>query len=609
MNELPLVSIAVLSYNRPTQLKKALRALSQQSYPNLEIVISDDASTQPAVHTVLDEFKHQNTATQVFYQEKNIGIIQNHKFLLTKLSGEYIMWACDDDSWHKDYVRVCVEALEASPEALLCTTNVSYAIDQEKKDLPLYENIDTQTLENGQERYKKVLKNILWWNHAFYSIIRRKAYDKVVLGHQFAFDISFILELSLVGKFIKLPYYYFSKSMGGIGNNVVSNLNAIKVDSWLIKRWARIGTALVFLKNIRSYSNLNWKQKYQLSKATIKAIRQKEMYPSPQNSFWRKISKRSIWKEEVNNFRRDLSYVQDEQTVHQLYQLMIPAYDVTYNPQNNLLKLHKLGIEVSKDSSILKWYHDLIRLSIEFDVKLEQSSVDNNIQLTYKNYRLDLKEGYYSFLIREVLVKEAYNIHLTQPTVVFDIGTNIGLTALYFAYQPLVKKVYGFEPFAETVQAAKDNFALNPDAAHKIELFNYGLLDIDEQQTVEFSFEASQLASVKELAADVSHNYALKNTTIQLKKASSVLPILLEKHPKEQKVLKVDCEGSEYEIFEDLDKANLIQAFDFIMLEWHNKGDRSLLNLLEKCGFKAFSIDRVYSEKYGNTGMIYAIKI
>ena len=51
----PLVSVCVPHHDRPQLLAEALESLRQQDYPNLEVIVVDDASTDPAAHAYLDE--------------------------------------------------------------------------------------------------------------------------------------------------------------------------------------------------------------------------------------------------------------------------------------------------------------------------------------------------------------------------------------------------------------------------------------------------------------------------------------------------------------------------------------------------------------------------
>ena len=92
---------------------------------------------------------------------------------------------------------------------------------------------------------------------------------------------------------------------------------------------------------------------------------------------------------------------------------------------------------------------------------------------------------------------------------------------------------------------------------------------------------------------------------IELCEAASVLRPIFNSHSDAQFVLKMDCEGSEYGIFKNLDAAGLLGRFDAIMLEWHNHGPHALREMLEKHGYSVFT----FGDQPSPIGMLYAINV
>ena len=95
--EQPLVSIGVPTYNRPSGLQKTLESILTQSYKNLEIIVSDNASLDSEVEIVMKEFLSKDSRIKYFKQDTNKGAIFNFSFVREKASGNYFMWAADDD--------------------------------------------------------------------------------------------------------------------------------------------------------------------------------------------------------------------------------------------------------------------------------------------------------------------------------------------------------------------------------------------------------------------------------------------------------------------------------------------------------------------------------
>ncbi|NES25900.1 MAG: glycosyltransferase family 2 protein, partial [Symploca sp. SIO3E6] len=97
----PLVSIGIPTYNRPQGLRRALESIVKQTYQNLEIIVSDNCSSETETETetemIVQEFMAKDGRIQYFRQEENIGLFYNKKFLFEASHGEYFTWLCDDD--------------------------------------------------------------------------------------------------------------------------------------------------------------------------------------------------------------------------------------------------------------------------------------------------------------------------------------------------------------------------------------------------------------------------------------------------------------------------------------------------------------------------------
>lgn len=295
-NQLPLVAVGILAYNRPSGIRHTLDAICGQTYPNLMIYVSDDCSPNPEVYEIIESFSEKDSRVQGFRQEKNIGIIRNHEFLLSKFpeTAKYWMWACDDDDWHPNYVGVCVDALEKHPEAILCATEIGWKDQGMACRLNHPEHIQTLGVEDPANRYKKVLAGILWWNHAFYGVITKHAYEQVRLKFHFSFDILFIAQLSLLGAFIKLPQPYFTKTIRGYGNSMESNLKAIQVREWLTRYFPRIRMIFTLIGDIWKSGKLKLQEKIDLSFHVITTVAQRRIYDGWLRRKWWKLREKLV---------------------------------------------------------------------------------------------------------------------------------------------------------------------------------------------------------------------------------------------------------------------------------------------------------------------------
>jgi len=109
---LPLVSVGIPTYNRPYGLQRTLNCITQQTYRNLEIIVSDNCSTDPEIDVIVRNFISKDCRIQYFKQDFNKGPAFNFKFVLEKASGKYFMWAADDDGWEPEFIRSLVIPME-----------------------------------------------------------------------------------------------------------------------------------------------------------------------------------------------------------------------------------------------------------------------------------------------------------------------------------------------------------------------------------------------------------------------------------------------------------------------------------------------------------------
>jgi glycosyltransferase involved in cell wall biosynthesis len=108
-HQLPLVSIGIPTYNRADVfLHQALESAVNQTYPNIEIVVSDNCSTD-RTQELVDSFKSMRI--KYHKQIENIGAKKNYNYCLEQATGEYFLLLHDDDMIDPDFVEICLKAL------------------------------------------------------------------------------------------------------------------------------------------------------------------------------------------------------------------------------------------------------------------------------------------------------------------------------------------------------------------------------------------------------------------------------------------------------------------------------------------------------------------
>lgn len=139
MNESsPLVSIGVAIYNEEKFLVSALESLVSQDYPNIEIIISDNASTD-ATQEICTSFASRYPSIHYYRSEINHGAFQNACTVIEKSQGRYFMYAAGHDLWDSTFISKAVSVMEGDPEVVLCYSR-AIRIDENGTRLGLGKN-------------------------------------------------------------------------------------------------------------------------------------------------------------------------------------------------------------------------------------------------------------------------------------------------------------------------------------------------------------------------------------------------------------------------------------------------------------------------------------
>ena len=89
---MPLVTIGIPTYNRLSGLKDALNCIREQTYSNLEIIVSDNCSLGDEVTQYMQMVMKDDPRIHYFRQDHNIGALENFGFILTQATGKYFAW-------------------------------------------------------------------------------------------------------------------------------------------------------------------------------------------------------------------------------------------------------------------------------------------------------------------------------------------------------------------------------------------------------------------------------------------------------------------------------------------------------------------------------------
>jgi glycosyltransferase involved in cell wall biosynthesis len=121
----PLVSVAMATFNGAEYLQEQISSILGQSYPNLEIVITDDASSDETL-AILRDFENIYKKIKVFRHCVNRGITATFENSIKNCNGEFIAISDQDDIWELNKIEILMNAME--DEDAICSD--SELVDQ-----------------------------------------------------------------------------------------------------------------------------------------------------------------------------------------------------------------------------------------------------------------------------------------------------------------------------------------------------------------------------------------------------------------------------------------------------------------------------------------------
>lgn len=215
------------------------------------------------------------------------------------------------------------------------------------------------------------------------------------------------------------------------------------------------------------------------------------------------------------------------------------------------------------------------------------------LTFTYRGKRIKLRDyNAPPFDSARIIKNEEYRNLDVKRKIVIDIGAYIGDSAIYFAING-AKEVIAYEPYPKTCRVT----ALNTKGYKCVRVINNAVTGKNGALMLNADYSGG---------SDLSHTGGARVASISL---SSIV----ERYRLRDAILKIDCEGSEYEILCNSSRKTL-RAFKQIELEYHY-GKERLIKSLTNAGFAVQSNgpEKIYARQVKNPhmemGMILANRI
>lgn len=149
----PLVSVLIPTYNRQDFILECINSALNQSYKNIEIIISDNCSTDQTLD-ICKAAGQKDSRIKVVSTGTNVGPVANWLNCFNNSSGQYIKLLFSDDLLAKDCIERMVPAIQ-DPEVGFVYSSVLIGVDPLKSSIK-YKNI-FGPLFSSKSIYKKLL--------------------------------------------------------------------------------------------------------------------------------------------------------------------------------------------------------------------------------------------------------------------------------------------------------------------------------------------------------------------------------------------------------------------------------------------------------------------
>lgn len=200
----PRVSIGLPVFNGENFLAEALAVHLGQSMGDLELIVSDNASTD-GTETICRWFAARDDRIRYVRNPTNLGAAANYNQSLALARAPFFKWAAHDDLLEPDFLERSLAALEARPEAVLCITGAR-RIDAGGAELLRWTSpLHGTEAASPSTRFGAVVRTFYCHWTEIFGLARREALART-MGHRpfRGTDIALIAELALLGPFVRL---------------------------------------------------------------------------------------------------------------------------------------------------------------------------------------------------------------------------------------------------------------------------------------------------------------------------------------------------------------------------------------------------------------------
>lgn len=233
MTAQPLVSVGLPTFNRAGGLQRAAASVLAQSWPSLELVISDNASADET-ESIGRALADGDARVRYLRHETNIGAEANFRFVLEQACGELFMWLADDDWLGPDTISACARRLIERPDHALVCARSRYFRDGATVFCEKPVNLQQPSPRARVAGFYRTVT----LNGPFYGLMRREELVRIPpLRASIGADWLVVAAIAYQGKVATLPDVEINRSLGGASRDAASLARAYGLSPREARNW------------------------------------------------------------------------------------------------------------------------------------------------------------------------------------------------------------------------------------------------------------------------------------------------------------------------------------------------------------------------------------
>jgi glycosyltransferase involved in cell wall biosynthesis len=208
----PLVSVGLPVHNGGKTIRESLEGILDQDYPNLEVVVSDNFSSD-ATAEICRDYARRDARIRYTRTEELLPLYANWQRVSDLSRGEYFLWSAADDVRPRETIRRLAEALRSDPRAVMAHGPILVELLGRDEIVPL----DNRFPSAGLDLPGRVAAYVRGIQHPamMHGLLRRSALERLPLltspaqtrkGGPFGQDYLFNLRVVALGPVVWIEY-------------------------------------------------------------------------------------------------------------------------------------------------------------------------------------------------------------------------------------------------------------------------------------------------------------------------------------------------------------------------------------------------------------------